>query len=255
MSIPIFVCGFPKSGTTWLTRLLGDIIHAPTGGSIPKLDSTEIATEGQDRQSNFVVRKGHYVLNLSNELLFPERAHTLSLRDVSFYQVVHIVRDPRDIVVSASHHWNNFPEKTLLHMVKGDGPFRHTGSWNSFMKSWMALRKDVQFIRYEDLLFDGINVACSLVDRLGFKISPAIVKEAYDRQRFQVRKQHVTEHGAEYPLGAEFNQKFMRRGKSGDWLSVFTTDMAFTTEVNFGNVMRFFGYVDSTDWWKKWKHR
>ena len=59
--IPIYVIGYPKSGTTWLTRMLGDLFECPTGASIAAADDSEIATEGADRVSDYVVRKGHFV--------------------------------------------------------------------------------------------------------------------------------------------------------------------------------------------------
>lgn len=58
----IFVAGYPKSGNTWLTRLLGDALDCPTGGSMPQQDAVEIACEGNDRPGHYVIRKGHFVL-------------------------------------------------------------------------------------------------------------------------------------------------------------------------------------------------
>jgi hypothetical protein len=56
----IYVCGHPKSGNTWLTRLLGSVLNSPTGGCMPSQDGKEIATEGQDRTGNYFIRKGHF---------------------------------------------------------------------------------------------------------------------------------------------------------------------------------------------------
>lgn len=83
----IFVNGFPKSGNTWLTRLLAECLASPSGSGYFR-DEIDIATEGHERKGEYKVLKSHYFLDD-----FPKEH--LDKR------IVCPVRDVRDVLVSA----------------------------------------------------------------------------------------------------------------------------------------------------------
>ena len=251
MKIPIFVAGYPKSGTTWLTRLLGEVLHSPTGGSIPRLDNTEIATEGQDRVSNYVIRKGHFVIDQENTSKWGTRAHLLSPNDLTIFQAVHIVRDPRDIAVSAAFHWSMSMNQIVHNMIKGSNNFRFCGPWAEYVDSWIDVDPAVLIVRYEDLLLDGITTISRILREFEITPNKRKIEEAYEKQKFSVRKAHVEKFGASYPLGLDFNVKFMRKGESGDWVNYFNKQLAFEAEVHFGSLLRKFGYESDINWWNR----
>jgi hypothetical protein len=62
----IFVIGFPKSGNTWLTRLLADCLNARAGSGMRLGDVSEIATSVNyqlkvAKKTEFIIRKSHYL--------------------------------------------------------------------------------------------------------------------------------------------------------------------------------------------------
>jgi len=70
----IFIIGYPKSGTTWLARLLAEIIACPCKGYWGKrrTNRDEYATEGLKRKSEFRVWKGHHSVEILKK---PSRAY------------------------------------------------------------------------------------------------------------------------------------------------------------------------------------
>ena len=250
----IYVAGYQKSGTTWITRLLGDVLDCKTGGSLPKEDQREIATEGLDRNWNTTVRKGHFILSDQVSLEPVTQPHVLkwqSLRSEE-HRVVFVVRDPRDIAVSAAHHWNIPVDSSMRNMALGTNNFRHTGPWTAYIDEWIH-RYD-QFvcamIHYEDML-KGPQALANLLARMNFVLSEERIPAAYERQSFANRLADVKKNGHEYPLGKEFNLRFMRKGIAGDWRNHFNRTMAFDAETYFGDLLRFFLYESDAHWWKE----
>lgn len=251
----IYVSGYPKSGTTWITRLLGDALWCPTGGSLIAEDNKEIAAEGWDRSSNTVIRKGHFSLLDTASMQPVYRAHKLHWKALQSeeHRVVFVVRDPRDIAVSGAHHWNIPLKSCIQNMVFGTNGFRSMGPWAEYINGWMEkLNKfDGVLCHYEDML-NGHTKLRGLLDKLGLQVEPQHLKEAYERQSFKNRVADIVErNGKGYNLGKEFNLRFMRKGIAGDWKNHFTRQEAFETEAYFGELLRYFGYESTPLWWKE----
>lgn len=250
----IYVAGYPKSGTTWITRLLGDVLDCRTGGSIPREDEREIATEGFDRKNkSMIVRKGHFVLNDTAHLQPVQRPHQLywkGLREEE-HKVVFVVRDPRDIVVSAAYHWKISSESALQNMVMGTNSFRWVGSWTSYINRWFerSAKFTAVLVRYEDMLKSSEELSL-LVEELDYPLTKSKIITAYERQSFKSRTADVEKNGDKYNLGKEFNRKFMRKGVVGDWRNHFSRKTAFESETVFGDLLRLFEYESDAFWWK-----
>lgn len=244
---PIYVTGYPKSGTTWLTRLLGDALDCPTGGCTSKYDSKEIASEGRSRQSEYVVRKGHFVLVGPEDY---QSGHFLTEEMVQRNPTVHIIRDPRDIAVSAGYHWGKCSLSAIMqNMSLGKGCFRHCGQWDEYVERWLPLCPTV---RYENLLKDGLSELTRVILELGFEPpEPRKLEIVIARQAFDKRVEHIQEYGEMYPLGKEFNLKFMRKGISGDWRNHFDKWLAYRFWFRFGSKIRELGYEEDDEWYKE----
>lgn len=85
---PIWTLGQPRSGNTWLCRLLGDALDSPiaSGERFPSN-----ADEGEERPGPFVIRMRHYKMVSTG---FPNGQ-----------RLIHIIRDPRDMLVSVREYW------------------------------------------------------------------------------------------------------------------------------------------------------
>lgn len=250
----IYVAGYPKSGTTWITRLLGDALSCPTGGSLAREDDREIATEGWNRNSDRVVRKGHFSLFDTHSLqpvLRPHQLHWKALREKD-HRVVFVIRDPRDIAVSGAYHWKIPMKSCIENMILGTNSFRSMGPWAKYVLAWMEKldKFDGVLCHYEDML-NGHTYLRRILHRLSFQVEPQHVKEAYERQSFKNRVADINaSNGEKYNLGKEFNLRFMRKGIAGDWKNHFSRQEAFETEAHFGELLRYFGYEHTPLWWK-----
>ena len=63
----VYVVGFPKSGNTWLTRLLADCLGSPAGSGMRNSENIEIATDlnqailDKNPQPGYKILKTHYL--------------------------------------------------------------------------------------------------------------------------------------------------------------------------------------------------
>ena len=244
----IYVAGYPKSGTTWLTRLLGDALNCPTGASIPAHDATEPAAGGWDRPGPYIVRKGHYWLEsyAGDEPVVPA-AHRLRFAKLTD-PVVFIVRDPRDIAVSAAHFHSRSIETVVDRMISGSS--YNLPAWNMYAHQWMAfLRSYAQpkelracFVRYEDLLHSPVHRLRFVLSQIDTGVEPWRIRTAVVRQSFHHVKKQVASHGDKMPGGKALNQKLLRKGQIGDWRGQLTGEPLRKLEGAFGETMKELGY-------------
>lgn len=247
---PIYVAGWPKSGCTWLTRLLGDALNCPTGGATLPQDKKEIATEGQDRPGPYVVRKAHLVLlNRDRGPAIPA-PHKLAWRRITNERFVFIIRDPRDIAVSSAAYFE-IPIREALRKLHDGWDKADRGAWQDYVARWLDAEFDYVLTSYEELLEDGVSEVSWILDGLGgLHIDKPRIGWAVERQSFANRVKHIRELGHRYPRGREFNLRFMRKGIAGDWRNHFNKPLGRLAHEYFGGLMKRLGYIKDDDWWK-----
>ena len=251
----VYVAGYPKSGTTWITRLLGDALGCRTGGSKPSEDRLEIASNTErNRRWDPVIRKGHFVLTDDPAYSPVPRPHMISWRGLQSHEhkVVFVVRDPRDIAVSGAHHWKVSLPEFVHDMVTGCNGVRSIGPWNWYVNMWIERYEKFGaiIVRYEDMLQGPVRLQ-NLLSDLNFDVATKKVQEAYERQKFENRVKDIQANGHSYARGKAFNLRFMRKGIAGDWHNHFAREEAFEAEAHFGDLLRHFNYESNPHWWKE----
>ena len=92
MKKKIIIAGYPKSGNTWLTRLVANLVDCPVAGFWGS-DHDEIASEGASRMSEFECYKAHQTYE-----------DLIQCSDWSGdCSVIYIIRDPRDVALSGAN--------------------------------------------------------------------------------------------------------------------------------------------------------
>ncbi len=242
----IFVSAYPKSGSTWLTRLLADILNSPSAGCMPSEDRNEVATEGQGRPGPYIVRKGHFVLIDNDTGPVVPRPHRLAWRQLTDEKVVFLVRDPRDICISGAHHWRQTPEKFLDRMIKGD--VARCGRWDEYVESWWYDKLnyfELEIVKYERLLNNPFQVLPTVIDLLGCAWNRVFLYEAIQRQSFSARRQKIYRNLDSIDPGSsdkELRRNNMRKGIVGDWRNHFTPQMNDKIWDEFGWMIERLGY-------------
>lgn len=231
----VLIVGYPKSGTTWLTRLTAEVVGCPAEGFWGQPWNPDIAIEGQERESDFRCYKSHHQ---QHEL------ETASGKPIE--AVIYIVRDPRDVIVSGSRHFqparfgivdralrrlpplNAIYERLFniqLYRVRrmmnavlyGDDGVHHWCRipWESHVLPYAD--SSALFLRYEDLLKDTERVCDQILDHIEIHRADDEIEEAVSRQSMQNRKKQFLKEGK------EGKADFMRSGSHGQWKKVLTS--------------------------------
>lgn len=188
-------------------------------------------------------------------------------------KVIHIIRDGRDVAVSAVHHmWNHAvdagghltvkPEEVATRDAYREDPHAFPSSGrsifdedrlrNGFAKSWYemtakaiedgpALRGDKYAeVRYEDLLEKPEDEIGRLLRFLGADDTTAAVRRCVEKASF--------EQSANRKRGEENSAAFLRKGVAGDWKAVFTErDREIFKQVT-GDLLVDLGYEKDGNW-------
>jgi hypothetical protein len=239
----IYAFGYPKSGNTYLTRLLADVISSPSGGCMPAEDKREVATEGADRPGAFIVRKGHFLPVDNDAGSVVPQPHRMAVKLLTDERLVFIVRDPRDICVSGAWHWRVSQETFLDRMIRGD--VAGLGRWDKYVEQWLTIIADlvannsikVAALSYEQLLQER---EARMVATLMYLDIPDIpikhISEAFKRQSFEERAKRIQD------AGDSLRRNNMHEGKAGEWVKYFSGKMNDRILSEFGTVMQRIGY-------------
>lgn len=231
----IYIAAYPKSGSTYLTRLLGDVLNSPTGGCMPAQDYAEIATEGWDRPGPYVVRKGHFVLVDNNTGPVVPSPHRLAWKRLTDEKIVFLIRDPRDICVSGAYHWRCTPAEFLDRMIRGD--VARCGRWDEYCEKYLSrFGPTINFVYdcYENILESPVKQVDRIMKWLHLLPILSTIQQSVNRQSFATRSKGLTEQ--------EMRRNNMRLGKVGDWKNHFTQEMNDRIWHEFGWMMERLGY-------------
>ncbi|MCA9310447.1 MAG: sulfotransferase domain-containing protein [Phycisphaerales bacterium] len=239
----LLVVGQPKSGTTWLTRLLCEVpgYLRWTPSSI-KIDSHHFRPgDLSPPPAGYTVVKCHAPPTDDNVRLIHESKHPYVLS----------IRDPRDLAVSWSYYvglpgrdkWAN-PEAVSLEIPERLDYYieRVLPRMMDWARGWTARMNPAQgiMVRYEDMLADARGCMASVYAHCGLTLSDDWITAAVERNSF--RKATGREPGQ--GDAAAFN----RKGIAGDWRNHFTDaqKQAFKGVAGAGLVEM--GYEQGTDW-------
>ena len=210
----VYVAGYPKSGTTWLTRLMADALDSPAAGSCPQENDAHVA-EGQDRPGLYLVRKGHYLLtdeigDAGSEERYTPAPHRLCR--LTSCPVLHIVRDPRAVIASAAAYHGVSAHQLITEM--GQGQRYNLPHWGAYEQAWLDNPPaNALVIRYEDLLRDTAVQLIRALTFIGADI-PQGISQIVDRQSLLRRKEKI----ADMPIAkVEVEKRLLRKGKPSSW--------------------------------------
>jgi hypothetical protein len=200
------ICSFPRSGNTWVRRLISDVALQTSGFDTSQ---DEIGINIESVIPMFEPYQMDPRIKLKHRLI---KTH-LSYRD-GFKHAVYILRRPEDVLISYFHHKNYqtgvFPpegiDRFCLNRVK---------SWSTHVDSWLQAKSSgysrVFVCIYERLHAEPMVILNKLLAFLELDASPIVIKRAVENQQF-LRLQQM-----EKKKKPGKDSMFFRKGKVGGY--------------------------------------
>ena len=253
----IYLAGYPKAGNRWICRLLGrylgdrGVLNAPAtrGGGMPPAKCAKAMVTHR-----FVC---HDLLDLPFE-----REKVLAYKSLwENERLAIVVRDPRDLMVSAYHWWHRHDgyqahssmgldkECSLLDFFEHvfTARFAIGYGYRDFYDGWLEADPRPPFIFHEALMDDREKELRRVLIAMGIEIDAGRMKHVVGEE---VGKKRATfTRGSEYP----HRPSETLRGYVGEWRYHFDTEVAKATHDYCNELMYKFEYIESDDWWKGWE--
>ena len=276
----IWLASYPKSGNTWLRMFLrayflpndkkfsineegNDDYEAKAFPNIDLLRENEINYNKFEEIVKNWINLQIYI-NLNNKVNFLKTHNgNFNINGYPFTNSkntiggIYVVRDPRDVVLSLSNHFNITYEQAFNNMNNMQNyefydknltnGFRNSimGTWSSNYNSWRYYQeKKIHLVKYEDMIKKPENTFLEILKYLNlflsFNIDENKIKEAIKDTSFQNLKEMENKAGFK-ELGS--GDKFFRKGIIGDWEQTLNPQMIKNIETNFQKEMRELDYI------------
>jgi hypothetical protein len=192
---------------------------------------------------------------LNHDSTFLQHADVLRRQDV---RILHLIRDPRDVLISAMHYHRTASESWLHEKLQGNdnAPYQQklnalateheqylfelensTSSTIEAMLDWQYDRPNCLEVRYEDLWRDRSMALWSrIVAFLGFEGSEQ-----------QVCQTCFWEHSL-FGGAGKANRRHARSGEVAQWKREFTSELALAFVYRFPDALQALGYEDDDHW-------
>ena len=282
----IWLASYPKSGNTWIRSFLASLLFnknnkADLNGifNIPQYplrihfknlvnnidDIKEISSKWVKSQS---------IINSDKKIKFFKTHHALcNYQGNNFTNientlgVIHIVRDPRNIISSILYHYSKDNYKKALEFILDENKalgkkfdeksltvnrdmFTIISSWKNHYNSWKNFKKNYLLIKYEDLLYQPDNefgkICSYLTTHLNIKFDDEKIYTAIKENNFENLKKLERNSGFKESIRDKSTgeiKKFFNLGPHNKWENVLDKEIKNSIESNFQREMNELGYL------------
>ncbi len=275
MSGILWLASYPKSGNTWMRVFLANLIlDEPEPLELKRINEVcssepnevwfkpfakgEVSALGERRIAALRVKAQDRAAQLNKNIILM-KTHSLYGRDHGYptisvkasVGVIYIVRDPRDVVISAADHYGLTIDQAIEMMndkkARGRGMAGSTvhelmGSWSDHVRSWTGWKHTpLLVLRYEDMLADPYGQLGGVARKVGITRDEARIRRAVEFSSFEKLQAQEAETG--FVEKSVNSQRFFRSGRAGTWRETLTADQAAAIERHHAEQMRRFGYL------------
>ena len=176
----IWIASYPKSGNTYLRSFLASYYYSNNGKfdfeqllkihQFPNIKFSKIKPTSKEEASKYWIFNQNNFFNKTrlnfvktHNCLLPFQGNEFTSGNETLGGI-YIVRDPRNVITSITHHYSINYEKALDYMLDEDcslleksfdqdySNFTYLNSWSNHYKSWKNNKIfEILFIKYEDI--------------------------------------------------------------------------------------------------------
>ena len=275
----IWLASYPKSGNTWMWFFIKSYFNPPSKkfSLNHDMDDTHLletfpTERGFDQlkikyQDFFEISKNwinlQSLINLNNKTNFLKTHNAMcTVNNNKFTDIhntlgaIHIVRDPRDVLVSYSSYMSEDIDKTLEKLLSDDtyegGTFKDKfyrksimGSWSGHYNSWKNYQsKETLLVKYEDMVNKSNSTFLKVLNYLKkinkIEVDQNKMNHAIEETSFEnLKKLEISEGFKVNPS----KKPFFRKGVVGDWKEKLTKNQTQKIEKAFRSEMVELGYL------------
>ena len=277
----IWLASYPKSGNTWVRLFLNQLLFKKDNNEFDinninlrqfplKYDFDGLSKNINDPEE-FVKNciPSQEKINLSNKINF-FKTHNALWKNKNFQftneentlGVIHIVRDPRNIITSLINHYNFENYGRALEFMKN--PKQYIGlsgnqnnndlitiisSWNNHYNSWKKFKKNNLLIKYENLILnteDEFFKICKFINNISnIKFETDNIKNSIQNCNFENLKKIETTSGfVESTINKTGGRnKFFNLGPKNNWEKILKKEIVKELESSFFSEMKELNYL------------
>ncbi|KAI6228742.1 Sulfotransfer-1 domain-containing protein [Aphelenchoides fujianensis] len=244
----VFVCTYPKCGTTWIQHICSQLMNGEYG-----------PVEGQElcKTSPMIEKMGaDYVNTLKSPRLLKTHFNYFNCPKNPKAKYIFAVRNPKDALVSYYFHNRNFKIYNFADgdfdvffelFVSGQLGF---GDYFDHLLSWLPHINDpnILFLTYEDM-FDNLEEA---VQKIGYFLgdhAADLVDDPVQLEKIVTEStiDSMKKNQSRWFPGNHLRQNFIRKGGSRDWKNYMNREQSDRLDAIFRTRMA--GTV-AEDWWQ-----
>lgn len=248
----IFIVSYPRSGNTWLRFILASIIHRKS-----KIDFDNIKQYSPDLHDPADL---HAIMD-NNNIERPRILKTHMNYTREYNNVCYLFRDVRDVIISLYYYFLKMGSRIEFneyfeHFISGNvlkdlnyvNPSENIGSWDESIKSWREHNDKIIMIKYEDMLVDTYLELKKILDYLDINIpTRALQKSIKNYSHDKMQRMENNARNVEY-LKKNKHIKFIRKGKVGQWKSIFTEKHIELVKKKYGDLLIKLEYEKDLNW-------
>ena len=274
----IWLASYPKSGNTWIRLFLDSLLKSSDEFNInnniikqfPLRSNFKDISDNLNNQNEFAKYciKAQQKINLDNKIkIFKTHNAYWNWNNGEFYftdeiqtlGVIHIVRDPRNVVTSILNYFHKQNYNEAIEFMKvnrvlgGDGEEHGLptiiGSWASHYNSWRKFKKNNIIIKYENLLENPIKEFSKITNYLSsvanFEFTNEKISKSIENCKFNNLSNQEDTYGfnSNSNTNKKLNKKFFNLGPKNKWQDLLNKDIQIEIESLFGKEMREIGYL------------
>ena len=237
-----FIVSYPESGNTWTRFLIANLLQSDPPLTLLDMERLVPSVDGQTRG------------------FFKAMPRPRVIRDhgpfnPQYKNVIYIVRDPRDVVISAYNFFvlsstildESYAITTFVNeFVRGARS--SVGSWGENVASWLATRGNSPrflLLRYEDMLSETARELGKVASFLGMQVTADRLAKAVNRSSAGNVLKLEEMYGDQWAQNKHRKRKdipFVKSAKAGGWQSILPKTAVAEIESAWGPLMAKLGY-------------